>query len=118
MREDLSKGGIGLRLRLRHTTLCFVNAHLAAHMKEVRKRNDDFRRIVGQMAWDAGGERVGVADHHAAFFFGDLNYRNMSHKKLRESLYEKTGRPDEWIPIISLKQIEGNPDRRTRKVYI
>lgn len=75
-----NKGGIGLRLRLRNTTIAFINSHLAAHMKEVAKRNEDFARIVDTMVWEKGdqvekGEKWAVREHDCVFFFGDLNYR-------------------------------------------
>eukprot|EP01065_Artemidia_motanka_P002773 TRINITY_DN11309_c0_g1_i1.p1 TRINITY_DN11309_c0_g1~~TRINITY_DN11309_c0_g1_i1.p1 ORF type:complete len:979 (+),score=306.84 TRINITY_DN11309_c0_g1_i1:160-2937(+) len=77
-----NKGGIGLRLRLQHTTFAFINAHLAAHMGEVQKRNDDFVKIRDTMQWEpqaadrlAKSYSVGTAEHDVTFFFGDLNYR-------------------------------------------
>ncbi|KAJ9469921.1 Type I inositol polyphosphate 5-phosphatase 13 [Diplonema papillatum] len=41
-----NKGGVAVRLQLHRTTLCFTNAHLAAHQNEVERRNRDFTRIV------------------------------------------------------------------------
>ena len=34
-----NKGGVAVHFNLFHSSLCFVNAHLPAHMEEVDKRN-------------------------------------------------------------------------------
>ena len=34
-----NKGGVAIRFSIYHSSVCFVNCHLAAHMEEVDKRN-------------------------------------------------------------------------------
>ena len=40
-----NKGGVGIRLRLCSSSLCFVTSHLAAHRDNVRARNDNYLKV-------------------------------------------------------------------------
>lgn len=40
-----NKGGVGVRLRLYNSSLCFVCSHLAAHRDNVRARNDNYVKV-------------------------------------------------------------------------
>ncbi|CAM9117041.1 unnamed protein product, partial [Laminaria digitata] len=44
-----NKGGVGIRLRLCNSSLCFVTSHLAAHRDNVRARNDNYLKILREM---------------------------------------------------------------------
>jgi len=96
-----NKGAIGAYLKMRYhaesgVTKCsrmlFITAHLAAHVKNVDARNDDFKRIVSELEAQApmrflrprknrdgtpatcdGSHLLNSVDH--VFFSGDLNYR-------------------------------------------
>jgi hypothetical protein len=68
-----NKGGVGVSCRVWDTSVCFINAHLAAHDDMERRRNDDFAEIVGGCGF---GEKVEcVHAFHHLVWFGDLNYR-------------------------------------------
>eukprot|EP00939_MAST-03C_sp_MAST-3C-sp1_P001722 g1722.t1 len=40
-----NKGAVGVHLRIGSTRLVFVSCHLAAHQREIARRNEDFRKI-------------------------------------------------------------------------
>ena len=44
-----NKGGVGVRLRVHDTTICFINSHLAAFTEMVERRNMDFAEIVRRL---------------------------------------------------------------------
>jgi hypothetical protein len=41
-----NKGGVSIRLKLHNSTFCFVCSHLAAHNKNVKRRNKDWDDIM------------------------------------------------------------------------
>jgi hypothetical protein len=41
-----NKGAVYVRMDILDTSLCFVNAHFAAHREQVQKRNEDFHAIL------------------------------------------------------------------------
>eukprot|EP01048_Picozoa_sp_COSAG05_P015934 COSAG05_NODE_1984_length_3746_cov_3.101430_1_plen_305_part_10 len=72
-----NKGGVCAKLKVRGTSLCFFNTHLAAHegTKKAAKRNSDIEEIfegarVGPLKWMDAATQF---DH--CFFMGDMNYR-------------------------------------------
>jgi len=72
-----NKGGIGVSFRLFASQICIINAHLAAHMEAVDKRNKNHQQIMRQMAFpkaSADGP-LPPMEHDLCLFFGDLNYR-------------------------------------------
>lgn len=68
-----NKGAVAVRLRLHASTLCFVNCHLAAHLEECQRRNQDFADICARLAF--GNTSRSLGDHDQVFWLGDLNYR-------------------------------------------
>ncbi len=41
-----------MHFNLYHSSLCFVNSHLCAHMEEVEKRNGEFYHIMNKMSFN------------------------------------------------------------------
>lgn len=41
-----NKGGVGVRLRFRDSSLCFVSCHLAAHRENVKARNENYHKVI------------------------------------------------------------------------
>ncbi|CAM9572248.1 unnamed protein product, partial [Ectocarpus fasciculatus] len=46
-----NKGGVGVRLRLRDSSLCFVSSHLAAHRENIKARNENYQKILREMVF-------------------------------------------------------------------
>lgn len=47
-----NKGGVSIRLSLYGHMLCFLNCHLAAHMKYATERVDEFEYIMDTQTFD------------------------------------------------------------------
>lgn len=69
-----NKGGVAVRMDFYETTMCYVTAHLAAHMGHVARRNQNFHDIMNNIVFGIQGCHSPY-DHDLVFFFGDLNYR-------------------------------------------
>lgn len=70
-----NKGGVGISFQLNETYMCFVNAHLAAHVQEYERRNEDHDEILRRMQFNDGFRSRNILEHDQIFWFGDLNYR-------------------------------------------
>lgn len=81
-----NKGSLVGRIIYRDSSLCFINAHLAAGHDKVASRNSDAGMIIKtakfvpatvscSQVFTNGGEGSSVEDMEHCFFFGDLNYR-------------------------------------------
>ncbi|XP_051255536.1 inositol polyphosphate 5-phosphatase Ka isoform X2 [Dicentrarchus labrax] len=73
-----NKGGVSIRLSFYGHLLCFLNCHLAAHMKYATERVDEFEYIMDTQIFD-GKKAPRIADHRLVFWFGDLNFRIQDH---------------------------------------
>lgn len=72
-----NKGAVLLRFIYYNSSMCFVCSHFAAHQKEIRQRNEDFRQIYEQSTFSGqkGRSKIQVKNHDYIFWCGDLNYR-------------------------------------------
>ncbi|CAH8610918.1 unnamed protein product [Schistosoma bovis] len=95
-----NKGGVGIRLTIFNSSLCFVNCHLAAGEANLDRRNQDFREITRKMLFEfpmnsknpiQSSEKAFISDHDIIFVFGDLNYRisGLDSPSVRKSIFEK-----------------------------
>ncbi|XP_020492506.2 inositol polyphosphate 5-phosphatase K isoform X3 [Labrus bergylta] len=73
-----NKGGVSVRLSFYGHTICFLNCHLAAHMKYATERVDEFEHIISTQTFDCKKAQT-VLDHRLVFWFGDLNFRIQDH---------------------------------------
>uniref|UniRef100_A0A1L8DVX8 Putative inositol-145-triphosphate 5-phosphatase synaptojanin inp51/inp52/inp53 family n=1 Tax=Nyssomyia neivai TaxID=330878 RepID=A0A1L8DVX8_9DIPT len=70
-----NKGGVGVSMEFHENHICFVNAHLAAHVHEVMRRKEDHDEILRRMQFEQGITKRSIEEHDHIFWFGDLNYR-------------------------------------------
>ncbi|XP_054651128.1 inositol polyphosphate 5-phosphatase Ka isoform X5 [Dunckerocampus dactyliophorus] len=73
-----NKGGVSIRLSFYGHMLCFLNCHLAAHMKNVTERVVEFEYITDQQIFNCEKAQR-ILDHRLVFWFGDLNFRIQDH---------------------------------------
>eukprot|EP00741_Cyanophora_paradoxa_P020785 tig00021312_g20064.t1 len=112
-----NKGGLCVRIALLDTTLCFVNAHLAAGHSDVEGRNANYRDILAGAHFrvtGAGSTRGfgdSILDQDVAFWIGDLNYRiDME----AEEVKQLAGRGD-WARLLAKDQLTA--ERRAKRAF-
>lgn len=73
-----NKGAVSVRLSFYGHMLCFLNCHLAAHMKYATARVNEFEYIMNTQSFECK-KAPAVLDHRLVFWFGDLNFRIQDH---------------------------------------
>ncbi|XP_061509814.1 phosphatidylinositol 4,5-bisphosphate 5-phosphatase A isoform X7 [Anopheles gambiae] len=69
-----NKGAVSIRMNVYGSSICLVNAHLAAHDHMLEERINDYERIVQEQKFHVKAKET-IFDHDYVFWFGDLNFR-------------------------------------------
>ncbi|XP_063218257.1 type II inositol 1,4,5-trisphosphate 5-phosphatase [Bacillus rossius redtenbacheri] len=108
-----NKGGVGVRFELHNTSFCFVNSHLAAHVEEFERRNQDYHDICSRLSFTRFLPPKGIKDHDQVYWLGDLNYRITDRDAREVKDYIDEGN---YEAVLQYDQL--NQQRRLRAVFV
>ncbi|KAI7894030.1 Endonuclease/exonuclease/phosphatase [Mucor mucedo] len=109
-----NKGGIAIRFVYDHSSLCFVNCHLAAGQSHVQQRNADAEGILQSASFHGydyddvfshGGDGSMILDHEFCFLSGDLNYRIKMNRNEVLRLLASADKPAAWEQLRAQDQL-------------
>lgn len=107
-----NKGGVSVRMEVHNTSMCFVNAHLAAHVEEFERRNQDFKDICSRTLFTSFTPPKSIKDHDQIYWLGDLNYRITG---LSPTVVKKHIETENYSAILEYDQL--NRQRKSGAVF-
>ncbi|XP_054002193.1 inositol polyphosphate 5-phosphatase OCRL isoform X2 [Hylaeus anthracinus] len=97
-----NKGGVAVSCSIHNTSICFVNAHLAAHCEEYERRNQDYSDICARLSFSKYVPPKNFKDHDQIYWLGDLNYRITEMDVTTAKQYIDA---ENYAPILALDQL-------------
>ncbi|XP_065907240.1 inositol polyphosphate 5-phosphatase OCRL-like isoform X3 [Dysidea avara] len=111
-----NKGGVAIRFNIHHTSMCFVNSHLAAHIVEVEKRNQDYNMICSKLHFGKGRNVYQIMDHDMIFWLGDLNYRLNTSAIMTAEVIRDYADKFQFHSLLEIDQL--NIERQKQTVFV
>ncbi|WWC67008.1 uncharacterized protein I206_100915 [Kwoniella pini CBS 10737] len=116
-----NKAGVAVRLKIHDTTLCFVNAHMAAFATALDRRRSDYQVLKAGLTFhrpnetdltaafeeflpEAKDKFLNQEDSHILFWLGDLNYRiDLPDDEVKKLVEEK-----QWEKMLAKDQLRSD----------